>query len=145
MKELKEITHSDEETEALAAKWAKHLKAGDVIALIGDLGAGKTTFTRGLYEGLGGDPSVLVTSPTFTLLQEYPLPEGKNLLHFDLYRLESAHDFEQCDFIPMFNDKSISVIEWGDKIKELMYYFNISITLTITDANTRELHYKRLK
>ncbi|MBX7147907.1 tRNA (adenosine(37)-N6)-threonylcarbamoyltransferase complex ATPase subunit type 1 TsaE [bacterium] len=143
--ELKETSSSDEETEALAARWALNLKPGDVVGLVGDLGAGKTTFTRGLYQGLGGDPDVLVTSPTFTLLQEYPLPQQKKLLHFDLYRLNSAREFEQCDFLDMFNENNIAVIEWGDKIEELKYYFNIIITLHIIDDQTRSFSFKRLK
>ena len=78
------ITHSPEETEALGAEYAKSLKAGDVVAFSGDLGAGKTAFTRGVLHGLGYEGRV--TSPTFAIANEYETPTVK-VAHFDLYRI----------------------------------------------------------
>ena len=80
------ISHSESETENIAERWAKTLRAGNVVAYLGDLGMGKTAFTRGLARGLGC--SGRVTSPTFTIVNEYPgrLP----LFHFDMYRLDSS-------------------------------------------------------
>lgn len=86
------ITHSPEETEALGAEYAKSLKAGDVVAFSGDLGAGKTAFTRGVLHGLGYEGRV--TSPTFAIANEYETPTVK-VAHFDLYRiLDSEALFE---------------------------------------------------
>ena len=82
------VTHSEGETAALARDLASRLRAGDVLLLSGDLGAGKTAFVRGLADGLGIDPE-LVSSPTFTLIHEYRGP-GLTLYHADLYRLDRA-------------------------------------------------------
>src|SRR5215216_6169259 len=82
------VTRSEEETAAVARELASRLKAGDVLLLSGNLGAGKTAFVRGLAEGLGIDPSE-VSSPTFTLVHEYR-GDGLTLYHADLYRLERA-------------------------------------------------------
>ena len=87
------ITRSAQETELLGARLADHLLPGDVIAYLGDLGAGKTAFTRGLARGLGIADSV--TSPTYTIVNEYP--QGRlPLFHFDMYRLR---DPEHCDLL----------------------------------------------
>jgi tRNA threonylcarbamoyladenosine biosynthesis protein TsaE len=84
------VTASEEETQAIARELSATLRAGDVVLLSGDLGAGKTTFVRGLADGLGIDPRE-VSSPTFTLVHEYR-GNGLTLYHADLYRLERAGD-----------------------------------------------------
>jgi tRNA threonylcarbamoyladenosine biosynthesis protein TsaE len=110
------ITHSPEETWELARKLAPILSSGDVINLSGDLGAGKTVFTKGLAVGLGIDEPV--TSPTFTLIKEY---EGRlPLYHFDVYRLASPEEMEELGFDEYFYGDGVSVVEWGDKIEELL-------------------------
>lgn len=110
------FTKSAEETEALGARLAKRLKGGERIILTGDLGAGKTTFTKGLAKGLGINETVL--SPTFVISKSY---EGKNLTlnHLDMYRLEDEDETETLGIDDMLSDdKAVTVIEWN-KIESL--------------------------
>jgi tRNA threonylcarbamoyladenosine biosynthesis protein TsaE len=118
---------SEAETRAIAARMASALKPGDVLLLSGDLGAGKTAFTRGLAEGLGVDPGE-VTSPTFTLVHEYRggrLP----LIHVDLYRLERAN----LDDIGLDEDlaaKGVVAIEWPERLSHQIRH---AIAVSIVD------------
>ena len=111
-------TYSPEETEALAARIASETKSGTIILLRGDLGAGKTAFTRGFARGLGiTDP---VSSPTFTIVQEYPCADGRMLYHMDLYRIndsDAALAFGIDDFL--FDSRAISLIEWPERAEGL--------------------------
>jgi tRNA threonylcarbamoyladenosine biosynthesis protein TsaE len=107
-------TASPEETRRLATALAGVLAAGDLLLLVGDLGAGKTTFTQGLARGLGvPDP---VTSPTFTLVRAYPCLSGpvRTLRHADLYRLDRLQDVVDLGLAEMAEDDAVAVIEWGD-------------------------------
>ena len=108
---------SPDMTRLFAARLAALLKEGDVIALDGDLGAGKTCFTGGLAEGLGSDD--YVSSPTFTIVNEY---EGGRLpvFHFDTYRLRDEEDFLASGLDEYFYRGGVSVIEWSDIIKGLL-------------------------
>ncbi|MGC3991306.1 MAG: tRNA (adenosine(37)-N6)-threonylcarbamoyltransferase complex ATPase subunit type 1 TsaE [Chthoniobacteraceae bacterium] len=111
------ISRSIEETLAAARALAETLRAGDVIALTGDLGAGKTHFVKGLALGLGSNAEV--TSPTFTLIHEYPggrLP----LFHFDLYRLDEAEEVSRIGFDEYLDADGVCVVEWGDKFPGLL-------------------------
>jgi len=111
------ISHRIEETLEAARGLAGSLRAGDVIALTGDLGAGKTHFVKGLALGLGSDAEV--TSPTFTLIHEYGggrLP----LFHFDLYRLDEAEEVSRIGFDEYLESDGVCVVEWGDKFPELL-------------------------
>lgn len=110
------VSHSPEETWELAKKLAPILSEGDVINLSGDLGAGKTVFTKGLAEGLGIDEPV--TSPTFTLIREY---QGRlPLYHFDVYRLADPDELDELGVDEYFYGDGVSVVEWGDKVEILM-------------------------
>ncbi len=122
---LSVITHSPDETWELARKLAPLLSSGDVINLSGDLGAGKTVFSKGLAVGLGIEEPV--TSPTFTLIKEYMgrLP----LYHFDVYRLASPEEMEELGFDEYFYGSGVSVVEWGDKIEELLPDVRLDIRL----------------
>jgi tRNA threonylcarbamoyladenosine biosynthesis protein TsaE len=120
MKRYELVMHSAEETMQFAAKLAQKLKEKDVIALEGDLGAGKTTFTKGLAKGLGIERTI--SSPTFTIVKEYKgrLP----LYHMDVYRLEDT--FEDLGFDEYFDGDGVTVVEWAHLIKpqlpdELLY------------------------
>ena len=109
------ISYSVEETQGLARRMAGQAQAGDVILLVGDLGAGKTHFTQGFAAGLG-TPDV-PTSPTFNLVCEYRggrLP----LYHFDLYRLEDASQLDDIDYWGIVEGDGVSLVEWGDKFPE---------------------------
>ena len=105
------ITHSPEETEALGAEYAKSLKAGDVVAFSGDLGAGKTAFTRGVLHGLGYRGRV--TSPTFAIANEYETPTVK-VAHFDLYRILDSEALFEIGFDEYLDGSRIVLIEWSE-------------------------------
>ena len=101
---------------AFAARMAQSLKGGAVLALEGDLGSGKTTFTQALAFALGVKRPV--TSPTFTLVCEYPLPDGRRLVHMDLYRLKGASDLEALGFREYLDSGDIVCIEWPDRAED---------------------------
>lgn len=108
---LEVLTTSEEETEAAGERLADSLRAGDVVLLYGDLGAGKTAFVRGLARGLGA-PGDEVSSPTFTLIQEYA---GRvTLYHVDLYRLESR-EVEDLGLEELVLADGVVAIEWADR------------------------------
>jgi tRNA threonylcarbamoyladenosine biosynthesis protein TsaE len=117
-------TQSAEETRALGRQLGRLLRGGDVIALQGELGAGKTTFTQGIARGLGVD--AFVRSPTFTLVNEYDLPGDGVLFHIDGYRLgetmsEAMIEADTFGMEQMLeDDESIAVIEWADRIADLL-------------------------
>ena len=107
------VTASEEDTQAVARELSATLRAGDVVLLSGDLGAGKTTFVRGLAEGLGIDPRE-VSSPTFTLVHEYR-GKGLTLYHADLYRLESAAT-DDLGLEEIGVKDGVLAIEWPDRL-----------------------------
>jgi tRNA threonylcarbamoyladenosine biosynthesis protein TsaE len=110
-------SHSVEETIRFAHNWAAVLRPNDVVALNGDLGAGKTHFVKGVVAGCGSDESV--TSPTFTLLHEY---RGGRLpvFHFDFYRIERQEEIEQLGFEDYLREGGVAVIEWANRFPELL-------------------------
>ena len=111
-------TRSPEETIDIAASLAENLEGGDVIALVGDLGSGKTQFTKGLAKGLGVEDYLYVNSASFVVLKEYS--GRKNLYHFDVYRLGEKDFRETIDYEKYFYSDGISVIEWADKISGVL-------------------------
>jgi len=108
---------SVEEMESLGAEWASGLGGGEIIALVGGLGAGKTHFTKGLAAALGHEGEV--TSPTFALIQEY---RGGRLpvFHLDFYRLESAEELIGIGWDEMLEEDAVIVAEWGDRFPEML-------------------------
>lgn len=109
------ISNSPAETEGIGRQFAKELNVGSILALKGELGSGKTQFTKGLVAGL--ESSAPVTSPTFTIIHEYPggrLP----VYHFDFFRLENRESVAQLGFDDYFFGDGISVIEWADRFPE---------------------------
>lgn len=120
-------TDSEEETLELARKLAADAREGDVFALNGDLGAGKTVFARGFAQGLGIDAPV--TSPTFTILQVYE--EGRlPLYHFDIYRISDIMELYDVGFDEYLVGQGVCVIEWADMAKTLLPENTTRITLT---------------
>ena len=110
-------TNSPEQTEALGAKLAQQLRPGTVIAYRGDLGAGKTAFTRGLARGLGiTEP---VTSPTYTIVNEY-LTGKMPLFHFDMYRLRSSDDLFDIGWEDYLERGGICAVEWSENVADAM-------------------------
>lgn len=113
---MKILTHSEQETEQLGEQLAKQLKPGTVIAYEGDLGAGKTAFTRGLARGLG--ITERVTSPTYTIVNEYP---GKiPLFHFDMYRLSSSEELFDIGWEDYLERGGILAVEWSERVADAM-------------------------
>ena len=120
----------------LAAKLAGIAQPGDVIALIGDLGAGKTAFARGFIAACGGDGEV--PSPTFTLVQLYEFPAG-DVYHFDLYRIENSEEIFELGIEDAMSD-GISLIEWPDRMGAYLPFERLDIVLsTGKDENAREV------
>ena len=110
-------THSPQETESLGQKLGQILPAGTVIAYRGDLGAGKTAFTRGLARGLGCTD--MVTSPTYTIVNEY-LSGRLPLFHFDMYRLASADDLWDIGWEDYLDRNGICAVEWSENVREAL-------------------------
>lgn len=126
-------TTNSEETSQFAAKLAGFLKPGDVIALEGDLGAGKTTFTKGLAKGL--EIKKTVNSPTFTIIKEY---RGKlPLYHMDVYRVADA--FEDLGFDEYFEGDGVTVVEWAHLIEEQLPSERLTIFLYRDEGDKRKM------
>ena len=111
------ITNSPEETEAVGQTLGKILKPGTVLAYEGDLGAGKTAFTRGLARGLGATEQV--TSPTYTIVNEY-LSGRMPLFHFDMYRLASSDDLWDIGWEDYLERGGVCAVEWSENVSDAM-------------------------
>lgn len=111
------ITHSPEQTEQIGAALGRILTPGTVLAYEGDLGAGKTAFTRGLARGLGATD--MVTSPTYTIVNEY-LSGRLPLFHFDMYRLASADDLWDIGWDDYLDRGGVCAVEWSENVREAM-------------------------
>ncbi|HEX9024239.1 MAG TPA: tRNA (adenosine(37)-N6)-threonylcarbamoyltransferase complex ATPase subunit type 1 TsaE [Geobacteraceae bacterium] len=134
------ITRSEEETEALGKRLGRLLQAGDFIALIGELGAGKTRFVRGVAEGLAVDPAEPVTSPTYALLHIHGggrLP----LYHFDLYRLAGDEDAAELGFAEYFHGDGVSLVEWAERLTAEMPDQHLSITFSHLGEEERRIEF----
>ncbi|MBQ9485031.1 tRNA (adenosine(37)-N6)-threonylcarbamoyltransferase complex ATPase subunit type 1 TsaE [Candidatus Saccharibacteria bacterium] len=107
-----------------------------VIELVGDVGAGKTTFVRGLAQGLGVKQEV--TSPSFTISKSYALPDGHNLVHYDFYRLSNP-GLMLDDLQEKIKDGNIVVIEWGEEVADVLPENHTKITIEYNDDGTREV------
>ena len=131
------ISNSPEETIAIGVKLAKSLKKGSVVALIGDLGSGKTVLTKGIAEGLGVKNPRYVNSPTFVIIKEY---KGKlPLYHLDLYRLNKSTVLDSESYEEYFYGDGVSVIEWADKIRGLLPKKHIEVKLKVAGENKRKI------
>ena len=133
---LNDIVLNDEAaTLACGARFAAALPLGAVVYLHGDLGAGKTTFTRGILQGLGHIGKV--KSPTYTLLEIYNLNSDANssyhLYHYDLYRFTSEEEWDATGFRDYFNGNSLSIIEWPEKAPHVLPAADIHVHLSLYD------------
>lgn len=129
-------TNSPSETKALAQRLAKLCKGGEIICLSGDLGAGKTTFVKGLARGLSIDEKK-VNSPTFVIMNVY---DGRlPLYHFDFYRLESHEDIGRIGYDEFLYGKGVAVIEWAERFGRLMPPEHLKIELTDLGDNSRSV------
>jgi len=131
---------SPEHTLELGRALGLAAEPGDVILLTGELGAGKTQFTKGVALALGVERPI--TSPTFNLIYEYPDRQGtKTLLrHFDLYRLEKEEELDDIDYFGLLEDNVVSVVEWGDKFPGALPNDYLLIELECVNETTRSLH-----
>ncbi len=110
---------------------------GDVIALVGDLGTGKTCLTQGIARGLEVPEVYPITSPTFTLINEYP---GRlTLYHFDIYRLQGAKDLEDMGYEDYFYGGGVTVIEWAERIRDILPPETLFITMNYLGEHDREM------
>ena len=130
-------TSCDNETIELGYRIGKNCKGGEIVALCGDLGAGKTCFVKGIGKGLNIEDRV-INSPTFLICQSYTsgrLP----LFHFDLYRLSDFSEIEDIGWYDYLNSDSVIVIEWAEKIREYLISDNVLwVTINIISENIRE-------
>ena len=131
------ITYSPEESIALAENIGKLLRAGDCIAYYGDLGAGKTTFTRGLAKGMGLPDEV--SSPTFAIVNEYHGKGRLSLYHFDMYRIESSDELETTGFYDYPLEESVFAVEWSENIEDAFPENVIRIIISRVDDDTRKI------
>ncbi|OGY46651.1 MAG: tRNA (adenosine(37)-N6)-threonylcarbamoyltransferase complex ATPase subunit type 1 TsaE [Candidatus Buchananbacteria bacterium RIFCSPHIGHO2_01_FULL_47_11b] len=131
------VSHSAEELQKIGQRLAKQLRGGDVLALTGPLGAGKTTLTKGIAAGLG--IKQIVNSPTFLLMKTYPIP-GKNmsLIHVDCYRIGKAAELTDIGLTELLGRAdTITVIEWPEKIKKLLPRQKKLITIELQQNDSR--------
>ena len=128
------VVHDADETAALGRRLAALLKPSAVIALVGPLGAGKTTLVRAIAEGLGADPR-RVKSPTFALIHEYAgrLP----IYHFDAYRLPDAAAFADLGIEEYFSGDGVCLIEWADRVESVLPEERLTIQIEPTGESTR--------
>jgi tRNA threonylcarbamoyladenosine biosynthesis protein TsaE len=135
-KALKLISPAPQETERIGSLLGTLLIPGDVIALAGELGSGKTTLVRGLAQGMGFSPEE-VASPSFTLINEYngPLP----LFHIDLYRLRDGQELREIGYEEYINEAGVAVIEWADRIPDAIPQASLWITLQYQTGDYREI------
>lgn len=124
-----------EDTLEIGTTFAKELKDGDIVALYGDLGAGKTVFTKGIAKGLGIEDDVV--SPTFTLLKEYY--GDKKLYHFDLYRIEDEEELEHIGFYDYLGRDGVCVIEWPQNADGLPECIEVRLIGSGSDDRTIEI------
>jgi tRNA threonylcarbamoyladenosine biosynthesis protein TsaE len=130
-------THRASETIRIGKSIGSRLLPGDVVALVGELGAGKTQFIKGLAAGVGIGPPDYISSPSFKLINEYP---GKiTLYHIDLFRLEGEKEAEELGLEDYFQGRGITAIEWADKIPSLLPEEIVWIEIHYTGENTRSL------
>ena len=130
------ITHSPEETEKIGEALAKSLQPGTILAYRGDLGAGKTAFTRGLARGLGCKETV--TSPTYTIVNEY-LGGRLPLFHFDMYRLASSDDLWDIGWEDYLDREGVCAVEWSENVADAMEDA-VTVTIEKLGETTRQIN-----
>jgi tRNA threonylcarbamoyladenosine biosynthesis protein TsaE len=134
---LRRRSRSPRETRDLAARLGAILAPGDVLALKGELGSGKTEFVRGVAQGLEVPPQAHVASPSFTLVHEYPGRVG--LVHIDLYRLEQVPPELAPELEEYLAGPRVAAVEWAERLAELLPPDHLEINLVISGENDRDL------
>lgn len=134
------VSHSEKQTDQIAQNLVKILQGGEVIALSGDLGTGKTTFVKGVAKAFGIARDI--TSPTFAILKEYPVNFGriKKMVHVDAYRLAGAKDAEAIGLPEFFdNQNAVTLIEWPENIETLLPQRMKILKFEYIDEKTRKI------
>jgi len=135
------ISKSVEETIEIGQHLAKRLKAGDVVALVGNLGAGKTVLTKGIARGLGVKNVRYVNSPSFVIIKEYKAKIP--LYHFDVYRLNASSVLGSESYEEYFYGDGVTVIEWADKIRKILPKGYIEVKLSVAGEGKRKIEIKK--
>lgn len=131
------ISMNPEETFLIGKIIGRNLIEKDVVALVGDLGTGKTCLTQGIGRGLGVPDEYQITSPSFTLINEY---QGRMMLyHFDLYRLSRTSEMDDMGYEEYFFGQGVTVIEWADKVKGILPDETLFVLINYTDENERNI------
>ncbi len=132
-------SNSPEETMTVGRSLGRQLTGGEVLAIVGPLGSGKTHLIKGIAEGAGAPDRSQVNSPTFVIVNEY---RGRlDLYHIDAYRLESVDDFERLGFDDLCYPESVVLIEWADRVETAIADTNpIRVTLSHAGPRTRTIH-----
>jgi tRNA threonylcarbamoyladenosine biosynthesis protein TsaE len=131
------ISKNPTETIFIGKIIGEHLTSGDIVALIGELGTGKTCFTQGIARGIGVPEKYQITSPSFTLINEY---RGRvSMYHFDLYRLKGPLDLVDVGYEEYISGNGISVIEWADKINNILPDKTVFISFTYVNETERKI------
>ncbi len=135
------ISKSPDETIELGRKLGSQLKGGEIIALVGPLGSGKTHLIKGIAAGADAEDTKIVNSPTFVIINEY---KGRlDIFHIDAYRLESVDEFEMLGFDDFCYPQSVVLIEWADKIEKALTNTDyIRIELEHNGVTSRKIHIK---
>ncbi len=144
-KQITYVTTSVEETIRLGQRLGDLLSEGDVVALVGELGSGKTWFTKGLALGLGVSAETIVTSPSFTLVNEY---KGRHTIHhMDFYRLENLPEVLSAGLEEYLHNRGVVVLEWADRWPEILPEERVMVKFLIMDECRREItffgHHRR--
>lgn len=135
--QMKKISHSEEETQALARDFAQDLQPGDILLFEGDLGAGKTSFIQGLALGLGVPETVMTHSPTFTLVNQYP---GRvKLVHIDLYRIDHPQQLLELGIEEFMEGDCVLAVEWASKAPDYWPASAIRVALKSLGSHSREI------
>jgi tRNA threonylcarbamoyladenosine biosynthesis protein TsaE len=134
------LTTSPEETQLLAEKLGRLLQPGDTVALVGELGSGKTLFCQGLAQGLEVPPNFHITSPTFAIINEYPgrMP----FYHLDLYRVDSVAEFPELGLEEVLYEQGAVAIEWAERLGHVLPAERLEVRLNFEDETSRSLMFQ---
>ena len=135
----KYISNSVEDANKIAKEFARTIEPGQIVLLVGDLGAGKTAFVKGVVKALHGDPDQ-VTSPTFTIVNEYSLDDFP-IYHFDLYRLENPNELYNIGFEEYFYGSGVCFIEWPERASDFFDDSVIVVNIKKLGDNKREISF----
>ena len=133
------LSHSEEQTRQVGYSFGKQLNVNSVVYFLGELGVGKTTFIKGLVEGVSGFDPEQVNSPTFVYLNVYP--GTLTVYHFDLYRMRDSDEFLGMGFEEYFEREGVCCIEWSERIAELLPSHALAVTMTHAGQNRRKIQF----